>query len=89
MRTEEQRAFIQEPNASERLSHIGDEIVEQLVEWTKKLPFYNDLPVEVHTHLLTQRWAELVCYKIFFFMINNNYINFRFCYQLVILHLAM
>lgn len=38
----------------------GDEIVEQLVEWTKMLPFYCELPVEVHTHLLTQRWAELV-----------------------------
>lgn len=24
------------------------------------LPFYPELPVEVHTHLLTQRWAELV-----------------------------
>jgi hypothetical protein len=39
---------------------IGDEIVEQLVEWTKMLPFYSELPVEVHTHLLTHRWAELV-----------------------------
>ena len=34
--------------------------MEQLVEWTKMLPFYPELPVEVHTHLLTQRWAELV-----------------------------
>ncbi|VDO92739.1 unnamed protein product [Heligmosomoides polygyrus] len=46
--------------ACQRLSRIGDEIVEQLVEWTKMLPFYCELPVEVHTHLLTQRWAELV-----------------------------
>ncbi|CAI4227371.1 unnamed protein product [Auanema sp. JU1783] len=46
--------------ACQRLSRIGDEIVEQLVEWTKLLPFYPELPVEVHTHLLTQRWAELV-----------------------------
>ncbi|CAG9534343.1 unnamed protein product [Cercopithifilaria johnstoni] len=46
--------------ACQRLSRIGDEIVEQLVEWTKMLPFYHELPVEVHTHLLTQRWAELV-----------------------------
>lgn len=49
--------------ACQRLSRIGDEIVEQLVEWTKMLPFYNDLPVEIHTHLLTQRWAELVSFK--------------------------
>uniref|UniRef100_A0A915M909 NR LBD domain-containing protein n=1 Tax=Meloidogyne javanica TaxID=6303 RepID=A0A915M909_MELJA len=45
--------------AAQRLSHIGDEIVEQLVEWTKLLPFYGELPVEVHTFLLTHRWAEL------------------------------
>lgn len=36
--------------AAQRLSHIGDEIVEHLVEWTKMLPFYNELPVEIHTH---------------------------------------
>lgn len=45
---------------SQRLSRIGDEIVEKLVDWTKLLPFYSELPVEVHTHLLTKRWAELV-----------------------------
>lgn len=39
---------------------VGDEIVEQLVEWTKQLPFFTELPIDVHTHLLTQRWAELV-----------------------------
>lgn len=38
----------------------GDEIIEQLVQWTKSLPFYSELPVDVHTHLLTQRWPELV-----------------------------
>lgn len=52
--------------ACQRLSRIGDEIVEQLVEWTKMLPFYHELPVEVHTHLLTQRWAELVGYAVNF-----------------------
>lgn len=46
--------------AGQRLSRIGDEIVEQLVEWTKMLPFYNDLPIDVHTQLLTQRWSDLV-----------------------------
>ncbi|CAI5454820.1 unnamed protein product [Caenorhabditis angaria] len=46
--------------ACSRLTRIGDEIVEQLVEWTKTLPFFEELPVEAHTHLLTQRWAELV-----------------------------
>ncbi|KAL3083706.1 hypothetical protein niasHS_008403 [Heterodera schachtii] len=56
-----------ESSASERLSHIGDEIVEQLVEWTKLLPFYSELPVEVHTYLLTHRWAELVLLSTCFF----------------------
>ncbi|PAV78893.1 hypothetical protein WR25_13201 [Diploscapter pachys] len=46
--------------ACQRLSRIGDEIIEQLVQWTKSLPFYSELPVDVHTHLLTQRWPELV-----------------------------
>lgn len=67
LRTVEQESLKNEPNAHQRLSHIGDEIVEQLVEWTKMLPFYNELPVEVHTHLLTQRWAELVCFFLIYF----------------------
>uniref|UniRef100_A0A0K0DM09 Nuclear receptor domain-containing protein n=1 Tax=Angiostrongylus cantonensis TaxID=6313 RepID=A0A0K0DM09_ANGCA len=53
--------------ACQRLSRIGDEIVEQLVEWTKMLPFYCELPVEIHTHLLTQRWAELVIEQLFLY----------------------
>lgn len=44
----------------ECLTKIGDEIVEKLVGWTKKLPFYGELPVQLHTQLLTERWAELV-----------------------------
>uniref|UniRef100_A0A1I7RKC5 Nuclear receptor n=2 Tax=Bursaphelenchus xylophilus TaxID=6326 RepID=A0A1I7RKC5_BURXY len=58
--SEEQQNQTENSSPTERLSRIGDEIVEKLVEWTKMLPFYNTLPVEVHTHLLTQRWAELV-----------------------------
>uniref|UniRef100_A0AC35UE51 Nuclear receptor domain-containing protein n=1 Tax=Rhabditophanes sp. KR3021 TaxID=114890 RepID=A0AC35UE51_9BILA len=57
--------------ACQRLSRIGDEIVEQLVDWTKNLPFYNDLPVEIHTHLLTQRWAELVLLSACYYAISN------------------
>ncbi|CAJ0609526.1 unnamed protein product [Cylicocyclus nassatus] len=57
--------------ACQRLSRIGDEIVEQLVEWTKMLPFYGELPVEVHTHLLTQRWAELVLLSACFYSCSN------------------
>ncbi|KAH7727870.1 nuclear Hormone Receptor family member [Aphelenchoides avenae] len=54
------QAQVESASAGQRLSRIGDEIVEQLVEWTKMLPFYNDLPIDVHTQLLTQRWADLV-----------------------------
>ncbi|EYC06450.1 hypothetical protein Y032_0076g1072 [Ancylostoma ceylanicum] len=62
--------------ACQRLSRIGDEIVEQLVEWTKMLPFYGELPVEVHTHLLTQRWAELVLLSACFYSCSNaTFIN--------------
>jgi hypothetical protein len=32
------------------------------------LPFYNELPVEVHTHLLTQRWSELVLLSACFYV---------------------
>jgi len=34
--------------------------VYKLVQWTKRLPFYLELPVEVHTRLLTHKWHELL-----------------------------
>ncbi|GMR31178.1 hypothetical protein PMAYCL1PPCAC_01373 [Pristionchus mayeri] len=55
-----------------RLSRIGDEIVEQLVEWTKLLPFFTELPIDVHTHLLTQRWAELVLLSACFYALSHS-----------------
>ncbi|RZF33806.1 hypothetical protein LSTR_LSTR013694 [Laodelphax striatellus] len=45
---------------SDKLMQIGDSIVYKLVQWTKRLPFYLELPVEVHTRLLTQKWHELL-----------------------------
>ncbi|GAB6022536.1 Ligand-binding domain of nuclear hormone receptor, variant 2 [Chamberlinius hualienensis] len=45
---------------SEKLCQIGDNIVYKLVQWTKRLPFYNQLPVAVHTKLLTHKWHELL-----------------------------
>lgn len=45
---------------SEKLCQIGDSIVYKLVQWTKRLPFYLELPVEVHTLLLTRKWHELL-----------------------------
>uniref|UniRef100_A0A914EIH1 NR LBD domain-containing protein n=1 Tax=Acrobeloides nanus TaxID=290746 RepID=A0A914EIH1_9BILA len=53
--------------AYQRLSRIGDEVLEHLVDWTKTLPFYDDFPVEVHSCLLTQRWPELVLLSACFF----------------------
>jgi nuclear receptor subfamily 6 group A len=38
---------------SERLCAIGDSIVFKLVQWTKRLPFYHQLPVHVHTQVNT------------------------------------
>lgn len=45
---------------SDKLMKIGDSIVYKLVQWTKRLPFYLELPVEVHTKLLTHKWHELL-----------------------------
>lgn len=45
---------------SEKLCNIGDSIVHKLVSWTKKLPFYLEIPVEIHTKLLTDKWHELL-----------------------------
>ncbi|CAB3363216.1 Hypothetical predicted protein [Cloeon dipterum] len=45
---------------SEKLCQIGDSIVYKLVQWTKRLPFYMELPVEVHTRMLTHKWHELL-----------------------------
>uniref|UniRef100_A0AAF5Q5Y9 NR LBD domain-containing protein n=1 Tax=Wuchereria bancrofti TaxID=6293 RepID=A0AAF5Q5Y9_WUCBA len=39
------------------------------------LPFYHDLPVEVHTHLLTQRWAELVLLSACFYAASTRLPN--------------
>ncbi|XP_054157039.1 nuclear hormone receptor family member nhr-91-like [Oppia nitens] len=45
---------------ADRLCSIGDSIVYRLVQWTKRLPFYDQLPVHVHTQLLTHKWHELL-----------------------------
>nr|WAT94106.1 HR4X1 [Henosepilachna vigintioctopunctata] len=43
-----------------KLCHIGDSIVYKLVQWTKRLPFYLELPVDIHTNILTNKWHELL-----------------------------
>jgi len=44
----------------DKLCKIGDSIVHKLVEWVTRLPFYHQLPKEVHTKLLTHKWHELL-----------------------------
>ena len=44
----------------QKLCQIGDSIVYKLVQWTRRLPFYDELPVDVHTRLLTHKWHELL-----------------------------
>ncbi|KAH9412382.1 hypothetical protein DERP_013625 [Dermatophagoides pteronyssinus] len=58
---------------SDRLCSIGDSIVYRLVQWTKRLPFYEQLPVHTHTQLLTHKWHELlVLSTCAFSAINSN-----------------
>lgn len=44
----------------QKLCQIGDSIVYKLVQWTRRLPFYAELPVDIHTRLLTHKWHELL-----------------------------
>lgn len=48
------------PDLQQKLCQIGDSIVYKLVQWTRRLPFYRDIPVDVHTKLLTHKWHELL-----------------------------
>ena len=45
---------------SDKLCRIGDKIVFKLVQWTRRLPFYAEIPVDIHTRLLTNKWHELL-----------------------------
>lgn len=54
-------AFLEDKSEiSDKLCNIGDSIVHKLVSWTKKLPFYLEIPVEIHTKLLTDKWHEIL-----------------------------
>ncbi|XP_060083347.1 uncharacterized protein LOC132562615 [Ylistrum balloti] len=39
---------------------LADEIVGKLVAWTRHLPFYTEIPLNVHSRILTNRWHELL-----------------------------
>ncbi|XP_052788398.1 hormone receptor 4-like [Mya arenaria] len=42
------------------LCDLGDKVVGKLVQWTKTLPFFKEIPIEVHSELLSNRWQELL-----------------------------
>lgn len=42
------------------LCELGDRVVGKFVQWTKRLPFFPDIPIEVHSRLLTSKWHELL-----------------------------
>ncbi|XP_071157370.1 hormone receptor 4-like [Mytilus edulis] len=39
---------------------VGDNFVTNLVTWTKHLPFYSEVPTEVYSQLLTEKWHKLI-----------------------------
>ncbi|XP_063831270.1 hormone receptor 4 isoform X3 [Ostrinia nubilalis] len=43
----------------DKLCKIGDSIVHKMVAWTKKLPFIMEIPMEVHSKLLMEKWHEI------------------------------
>lgn len=49
---------------NDKLCHIGDSIVYKLVQWTKRLPFYHELPVAIHTQVVTLQC--FLTYTLFF-----------------------
>jgi nuclear receptor subfamily 6 group A len=44
----------------QKLCQIGDSIVYKLVQWTRRLPFFSQLSVNLTTRLLTHKWHELL-----------------------------
>ncbi|KAH3797225.1 uncharacterized protein LOC127837953 isoform X2 [Dreissena polymorpha] len=44
------------------LCDLGDKVVGKLVLWTKTLPFFKEIPVEVHSKLLSSKWQELLLF---------------------------
>lgn len=45
---------------SNTLYKIGDNIVNKLVKWTRQLPFYSEIPLQIHQQILTEKWHELL-----------------------------
>ncbi len=47
-------------NITKVLCELGDNIVCQLVHWMRHLPFYSDIPLPLHTKILTSRWHDVL-----------------------------
>lgn len=45
---------------NDKLCSIGDSIVFKLVQWTKRLPFYAQLPVHVHTQVSRELFLQCI-----------------------------
>ncbi|VDO95246.1 unnamed protein product [Soboliphyme baturini] len=54
-----------------KLAQIGDEIVQKLVEWTRQLPFYDELATDTFTRLLEQNWSQLVLISVSYYICNH------------------
>lgn len=52
--------FQLEHDMDKKLCNVGDSIVYKLVQWTKNLPFYTELPVHIITKILTVKWHDLL-----------------------------
>lgn len=47
-------------SATKILCELGDRVVSKFVKWTKQLPFFSEIPIEVHSRMLTSKWHELL-----------------------------
>ena len=54
------QAYAVDSVTTECLYTISDAIVNKLVRWTHNLPFYNEIPMSIHSLLLTQKWHEML-----------------------------
>jgi nuclear receptor subfamily 6 group A len=50
----------EQSDLEQKLCQIGDSIVYKLVQWTRRLPFFSQLSVNLTTRLLTHKWHELL-----------------------------
>ncbi|KAL4219212.1 hypothetical protein ACF0H5_021794 [Mactra antiquata] len=42
------------------LCGLGDEIVGKLIQWTKRLSFFKEIPLDIHSQLLSSKWHEIL-----------------------------